>query len=377
MSAPQRLSVALGARSYDIVVGAGLLDAAGASLVPLIHSRRVVVVTDAHVAALHLPRLAASLAAAGIAHQTITLPPGEATKDFAHFAALCEDALALGIERATPIVALGGGVVGDLAGFAAASLLRGLDFVQLPTTLLAQVDSSVGGKTAIDTRYGKNLVGAFHQPLLVLADVAVLETLPRRELLAGYGEVVKYGLIRDRAFYEWLEAHAPALIAGDAAVRQEAVLRSCAAKAAVVAADERDSGERALLNFGHTFGHALEAATGFGEKLLHGEAVALGMQLAFDLSARLGFCPPASAERVRRHLASAGLPTTLAEIGAAALEPDRLLALMRRDKKVSGGRITLILARDLGEAFICGDVAPETLALFLKEASARGRNTPV
>ena len=298
MSAPQRLSVELGARSYDIVVGSGLLDAAGAYLAPVIRSRRVVVVTDARVAALHLPRFAASLAAAGIAHQAIILPPGEATKDFAHFAGLCEDALALGIERATPIVALGGGVVGDLAGFAAASLLRGLDFVQVPTTLLAQVDSSVGGKTAIDTRHGKNLVGAFHQPVLVLADVAVLETLPRRELLAGYGEVVKYGLIRDRGFYEWLEAHAPALIAGDTAARQEAVLRSCAAKAAVVAADERESGERALLNFGHTFAHALETETGYGAALLHGEAVALGMRLAFDFSVRLGYCPKAAAERV-------------------------------------------------------------------------------
>ena len=376
MSAPQRLPVELGARSYDIVVGSGLLDEAGAYLAPVVRSRRVIVVTDVHVAALHLPRFAAALAAAGITHHAITLPPGEATKDFAHFARLCEEALALGLERATPIVALGGGVVGDLAGFAAASLLRGLDLVQVPTTLLAQVDSSVGGKTAIDTRHGKNLVGAFHQPVLVLADVAVLETLPRRELLAGYGEVVKYGLSRDRGFYEWLEAHAQGLIAGDTAARQEAVLRSCAAKAAVVAADEREAGERALLNFGHTFGHALEAATGFGEKLLHGEAVALGMQLAFDLSARLGFCPPTAAERVRRHLAAVALPTTLAEIGAAGLGPERLLALMRRDKKVAGGRITLILARDIGEAFICRDVAPETLARFLEDLSARGRNAP-
>ncbi len=376
MSAPQRLRVDLGARGYDIVVGSGLLGEAGVHLAPVIRSRRVVVVTDAHVAALHLPRFAAALAAAGIAHQAMTLPPGEATKDFRHFAGLCEDVLALGVERATPIVALGGGVVGDLAGFAAASLLRGLDLVQVPTTLLAQVDSSVGGKTAIDTRHGKNLVGAFHQPVLVLADVAVLATLPRRELLAGYGEVLKYGLIRDRGFYAWLEGVAPALIAGDVAAREEAVLKSCAAKAAIVAADERETGERALLNFGHTFGHALEAASGFGAELLHGEAVALGMQLAFDLSVRLGFCPPAAALRVRRHLAAVGLPTALAEIGLGALRADDLLTLMQRDKKVQSGRISLILARDIGEAFVCRDVARETLAQFLAAALAQGRNSP-
>jgi 3-dehydroquinate synthase len=376
MSAPERVHVALAGRGYDIIVGPGLLDQAGAFLAPAIRSRRAVVVTDAHVAALHLPRFAAALTAAGIAPEVIALPPGEQTKDFAHFAALCEDVLALGIERATPIVALGGGVVGDLAGFAAASLLRGLDLVQVPTTLLAQVDSSVGGKTAIDTRHGKNLVGAFHQPVLVLADTDVLGTLPRRELLAGYAEVAKYGLIRDAGFYAWLERGAPALIAGDAQARQAAVLQSCAAKAAIVAADEREAGERALLNFGHTFGHALEAATGFGDKLLHGEAVALGMQLAFDLSARLGLCPVAAALRVRRHLAAVGLPTTLAEIGAAELDAGRLLALMRKDKKVSGGRITLILARDIGDAFVCRDVAPETLAQFLADAQTQGRNAP-
>jgi 3-dehydroquinate synthase len=242
----------------------------------------------------------------------------------------------------------------------------------VPTTLLAQVDSAVGGKTAIDTRHGKNLVGAFHQPALVLADVDVLETLPRRELLAGYAEVVKYGLIGDRVFYDWLEANGAALVMGDAALRQEAVLRSCAAKAAIVALDERESGKRALLNFGHTFGHALEALTGFGKSLLHGEAVALGMQLAFDLSARLGFCPLAAAQRVRRHLSALGLPTALAAIPAAT--PDGLIAAMRKDKKVSDGRLTLVLARDIGEAFLCRDVVPATLAAFLADA-ARGRNS--
>lgn len=372
MSATQRLTVALGARSYEIVVGRRLLAEAGALIAPAVRQKRAVVVTDEHVAPLHLERFRAGLASAGITAETIVLPPGEESKDFAHFAQLCEDVLSLGIERATPIVALGGGVVGDIAGFAAATLLRGLDFVQVPTTLLAQVDSAVGGKTAIDTRHGKNLVGAFHQPVLVLADVEVLETLPRRELLAGYAEVVKYGLIGDRSFYDWLEANGAALLAGDAALRQEAVLRSCAAKAAIVALDERESGKRALLNLGHTFGHALEALTGFGKGLLHGEAVALGMQLAFDLSARLGFCPPAAADRVRRHLSALGLPTALAAIPAAS--PDALIAAMQKDKKVSGGRLTLVLARDIGAAFLCRDVLPATLAGFLADA-ARGRNS--
>ena len=375
MSAPQRLRVALGARGYDIVVGGGLLDRAGALLAPAIRQKRAVVVTDAHVAKLHLARFAAGLAAAGITAETITLPPGEATKDFSHFAKLCDDILAFGIERATPIVALGGGVVGDLAGFAAASLLRGLDLVQVPTTLLAQVDSSVGGKTAIDTRHGKNLVGAFHQPVLVLADIDTLATLPRRELLSGYAEVVKYGLARDRGFYAWLEANGAALIAGDAAVRGQAVLQSCAAKAAVVAADERDDGERALLNFGHTFGHALEAATGFGDKLIHGEAVALGMQLAFDLSVRLGFCKPEAADRVRRHLTAIGLPTALPELAGGTLTAEALLLHMQKDKKVRDGRISLILARGIGEAFICRDVMPPTLGDFLASALSRGQNS--
>ena len=375
MSAAERVTVALGARSYDILVGRGLVAEAGARLAPVLRQKRVVVVTDETVAGLHLARLAAALDAAGIRHDAIIVPPGEATKDFAHYAKLCEDILALGVERATAIVALGGGVVGDLAGFAAATLLRGLDFIQMPTTLLAQVDSSVGGKTAIDSAHGKNLVGAFHQPVLVLADIDALATLPRRELLAGYAEVVKYGLIRDRGFYDWLEANGAALVAGDAAARQEAVRRSCEAKAAIVAADERETGERALLNFGHTFGHALEAATGFGDGLKHGEAVAVGMQLAFDLSVRLGLCKAETSERVRRHLAAVGLPTSPSG-RAGALAADRLLALMRKDKKVSDGRITLILARDIGDAFVCRDVVPATLADFLAASLEPGRNSP-
>ena len=358
--APSRLRVDLGDRGYDIVAGPGLLAEAGGLMQKVLRQKRVVVVTDANVAKLHLKTLASGLAKAGIASDTLILPPGEGTKDFAHFQKLCEDILALGVERSTVLAALGGGVIGDLAGFAAATLLRGLDYVQIPTTLLAQVDSSVGGKTAIDTKAGKNLVGAFHQPVLVIADIDTLATLPPRELLAGYAEVVKYGLIRDRAFYDWLEKNGAALVKGDAGLRREAVLKSCAAKSQVVAADERELGERALLNFGHTFGHALEAETGFGADLLHGEAVALGMRLAFDLSARLGLCPPESAARVRRHFEAVGLKTDLGRF-----DVDSLIAHMRKDKKVKDGRISLILARDIGQAFVSREVADSDLREFL------------
>jgi len=378
MSGTERLRVALGARSYDIVIGSGLLEQAGALMRPVLRQNRVVLVTDENVAALHLKRLEAGLAAAAIAHHAIVLPPGEQTKDFSHFQKLAEDILGRGIERRTTLVALGGGVVGDLTGFAAATLLRGIDYVQIPTTLLAQVDSSVGGKTAIDTIHGKNLVGAFHQPVLVLADIDALATLPRRELLAGYAEVVKYGFIRDRAFFEWLEAHGAALVAGDAALRREAVLRSCAAKAEVVAVDEREEGERALLNFGHTFGHALEAETGFGDALLHGEAVALGMRLAFDLSARIGLCPPAAAQRVRRHYEAVGLPVALASIAnARPFAADALLRHMGRDKKVRDGQITLILARGIGDAFISREVPAGLLREFLAGEAANSLSRPI
>jgi 3-dehydroquinate synthase len=321
------------------------------------------------VAPLHLSALAQSLDGAGIKHHAVILPPGESTKDFTHFARLCEEILALGIERQTLLVALGGGVVGDIAGFAAASLLRGLAYVQIPTTLLAQVDSSVGGKTAINAGHGKNLVGAFHQPVLVLADVASLATLPRRELLAGYAEIVKYGLIRDRGFFEWLERDGGKLLAGDPAARIRAVAESCLHKAAVVSADERESGERQLLNFGHTFAHALEAETGFGSELLHGEAVAAGMALAFDFSARLGHASGQSAERVRRHLANAGLPTGLVALGRQLRDPDRLLAHMRHDKKVSDGRLAFILAREIGDAFVARDVPDAAVRDFLASAA--------
>jgi 3-dehydroquinate synthase len=365
MTDAMTLRVALDRHAYNIEIGAGLLARAGQSIAPVIRQKRAVIVTDTNVAARHLPSLIASLDAAGIAHRDIVLPPGEQTKNFASYARLCEDVLSLGIERGTPLLALGGGVIGDLTGFAAATVLRGLDYVQIPTTLLAQVDSAVGGKTAIDTPQGKNLVGAFHQPVLVLADIDTLATLPRRELLAGYAEMVKYGVIRDAAFFAWLEANGAALLAGDAAARAYAVRRSLEIKAQIVMADERETGERAILNYGHSFGHALEAETGFGATLLHGEAVALGMCLAGDLAARLGHWRAEDAARVEKLLAAAGLRTALAALPDRVRDPAMLLAHMRRDKKVKDGRVTLILPRALGEVFVTGDVAPETLLDFL------------
>jgi 3-dehydroquinate synthase len=369
-TATERLSVALAERSYDIVVGPGLIETAGAAMLPLLRRRQAVIVTDEQVARHHLPALCRSLDEHGIANHAIVLPPGEGTKDLAHFGQLIDSVLAIGIERGTMLVALGGGVVGDIAGFAAATLLRGIDFVQIPTTLLAQVDSSVGGKTAINTAAGKNLVGVFYQPLLVLADTASLQTLPRREVRAGYGEVVKYGLIRDAGFFEWLEHEGRAVCDLEPAGLTRAVTASCRMKAEIVAADERETGdERALLNFGHTFGHALEAETGFGERLLHGEAVALGMVLAFDFAVRLGLSSGQEAHRVRRHLAASGLPTTLAEIGLFGDAADRLLAHMGKDKKVRDGAITLILPRRIGDCFVMRDAPRDRLREFLSEAA--------
>src|SRR5215467_3005545 len=303
----ERLRVELGERAYDILVGPRLIERAGGEMLPLMRRRQAVIVSDKIVAGHYLAALQDSLSEAGVSHHVVLLPPGEETKDLAHFGRLAEDILAVGIERGTMLIALGGGVVGDITGFAAATLLRGIDFVQIPTTLLAQVDSSVGGKTGINTPIGKNLIGAFYQPRLVLADTSVLSSLPRRELLAGYAEIVKYGLIRNADFFSWLEVEGPAVCALAPDALPRAVLTSCAMKAAIVAGDEREEGERALLNFGHTFGHALETETGFGPRLLHGEAVGLGMVLAFDFAARLGLVAPAEAERVRRHLGGLGL----------------------------------------------------------------------
>jgi 3-dehydroquinate synthase len=365
----EKLRVELGDRGYDILIGPGLIARAGAEIRPLMRRRQAVIITDETVARHHLAPLRASLEEQGISQHAILLPPGEATKDLAHFGRLVDDILACRIERGTMLVALGGGVVGDIAGFAAATLLRGIDFMQIPTTLLAQVDSSVGGKTAINTAAGKNLLGAFYQPRLVLADTDTLATLPRRELRAGYAETVKYGLIRDTAFFEWLEAEGEAVCDLEPVAATRAILTSCRMKAAIVAADEREEGDRALLNFGHTFGHALEAETGFSDALLHGEAVALGMMLAFDFAVRLGIATGQDSYRVRRHLIAAGLPTELSAVGLSGSAADRLVAHMGKDKKVRDGRITLILPRRIGDAFVMRDASAEALRDFLAEAA--------
>ncbi len=365
----ERLQVALGDRGYDIVVGPGLIEKTGGEILPLMRRRHAVVVTDANVARDWLSPVQASLTAAGIDQHTVVLPAGEETKDLDHFGRLADEILACGIERGSMLVALGGGVVGDLTGFAAATLLRGIDFVQIPTTLLAQVDSSVGGKTGINTAAGKNLIGAFYQPRLVLADTDVLSTLPRRELLAGYAETVKYGLIRDAKFFAWCERQGNALCALEPDPLRHAIVTSCKMKATVVAADEREEGDRALLNLGHTFGHALEAETGFSSRLLHGEAVALGMVLAFDFAVRLGLSPDQDSDRVRRHFAATGLPTRLTDIGLAGVSADRLLAHMGKDKKVRDRKITLILPRCIGDAFVMKDAPADKLRAFLAEAA--------
>ena len=365
----ETLRVNLDERGYDILVGPGLIAGAGAHILPLMRRKQAVVVTDEIVANAHLPPLLASLDAVAIAHHPIVLPPGEGTKDLAHFGRLVDDVLACNIERGTMLVALGGGVVGDICGFAAATLLRGIDFVQIPTTLLAQVDSSVGGKTAINAAAGKNLLGAFYQPRLVLADSGALATLPRRELLAGYAETVKYGLIADAGFFDWLDAEGGKVCALDPAALNRAVITSCRMKAEIVAEDERETGDaRALLNFGHTFGHALEAETGFGDALLHGEAVALGMVLAFDFAVRLGLCSGQDATRVRRHIAAMDLPTELGSVGLSG-KANALLAHMGKDKKVRDGRITLILPRRIGDAYVMRDATAEDLRAFLARAA--------
>jgi 3-dehydroquinate synthase len=366
----ETLRVDLGERGYDIRVGPGLLDRAGSLAAPLMRGRRAVVVTDGTVAELHLPRLRRGLEAAGIAVEDIVLRPGEETKSFAGFQDLLDSLLDRRIDRSTTVFALGGGVVGDLAGFAASVVLRGVDFVQAPTTLLSQVDSSVGGKTGINTRHGKNLVGSFYQPRLVLADTDTLATLPARELAAGYAEVVKYGLIDDPAFFAWCESHGAGLLTGDAAARREAVVESCRAKARTVAADEREAGSRALLNLGHTFAHAAEAAAGYDGGVLHGEAVAAGMALAFDLSVLMGLCPAEDAARVRRHLAATGLPTDFAALGLADRSPDSLIDAMRQDKKAEGGALTFVLVRGIGHAFVARDVQADAVHRVLTRSRA-------
>jgi 3-dehydroquinate synthase len=362
--------VALAERSYDIHIGTGLFAKAGELLarqLPKQASRRVPVVTDETVGKLYYGRLAESLTDAGLVPVPVVLPPGEQTKSFAHLERLIEALLVANVERGSLIVALGGGVIGDLTGFAAGILKRGVDFAQLPTTLLAQVDSSVGGKTAINTAQGKNLVGVFHQPRIVIADTEVLATLPRRELLGGYAEIVKYGLLGDAEFFAWLEKYGAKALAGNGPEITHAVAHSCAMKSAIVARDERETGDRALLNFGHTFGHGLEAATHYSARLIHGEGVALGCVLALRLSQRLGFASRDDVARVERHFAEAGLWTEIAQIPGPPLEIDDVVNHMRHDKKAAGGRMTFILARGIGHAFISRDVPEDAVRATLEE----------
>jgi 3-dehydroquinate synthase len=358
-------------RNYDIVIGDNILSEAGSLINVRLGQRRCLVVTDANVAPLYLQRCEAVLAVAGhTVLPSITIAAGESSKNFAALQMVCDQILKNGADRQTLIVALGGGVVGDLVGFAASVALRGLEIVQIPTTLVAQVDSSVGGKTGINTKHGKNVIGTFYQPRLVIGDVSLLDSLPQRELLAGYAEVVKYGLIRDAAFFRWCQANGAQFLAGDRAAQIHAVGESCAHKAKIVAADERESGDRALLNLGHTFGHALEAAGGYDNCLLHGEAVAIGMVMAFRLSAQLGFCPNKDAYEVRDYLASTGLPTAPKTV--AYDDIDRLMQFMAQDKKAKAGKLTLILAHGIGDAFISRDVGERPVRDLWREVMRDG-----
>lgn len=356
--------VPLGDRAYDILVGRGLIEMAGSRIAAL-GARAAAIVTDGHVGPLYATALAKSLEAQGLRASVITLPPGEATKSYAGLEQVCDAVLAARIERGDLVVALGGGVIGDLAGFAAAVVRRGVRFVQVPTTLLSQVDSSVGGKTGINSPHGKNLVGAFHQPSLVLADTALLDTLPIREMRAGYAEVAKYGLIDDARFFAWCEANWQGIFEG-APARDEAVAQSCRAKAAVVVRDEHENGDRALLNLGHTFGHALERITRYDSaRLVHGEGVAIGLCQAFRFSASLGLCPREDAQRVEAHLSAAGLPTRLAHVPGGCGTVDELIDAMAQDKKVKGGALTFILARGIGQSFIAPGIEADKVRAFL------------
>jgi 3-dehydroquinate synthase len=358
--------VDLAGRSYDILIGRGRIRETGEYLRRLCPGGRAAIVTDTNVAGCHLKALEAILSDSGIQSTSIILPSGETTKSFAALETVCDAVIAARLERGDAVIALGGGVIGDLAGFAAAIVRRGMRLVQIPTSLLAQVDSSVGGKTAINTRQGKNLVGAFHQPILVIADTALLDTLPKREFRAGYAEVVKYGLLGDSDFFDWLEGGAWKKIFEGRPEREEAVRISCAAKAAIVARDETEQGDRALLNLGHTFGHALEAAVGYdGARLVHGEAIAIGMRLAFDFSREQGLCTGQDAVRVRRHLEAVGLPTRLSDVPGGVGTAANLLEAIRQDKKVARGALTFILVRGIGQSFIAKDVDPDEVLRFL------------
>jgi len=368
---PTTVRVELGNRAYDIVIGRGLLAELGTRIAALKPGARTVIITDETVAKHHLKTAEAALAAAGIRNSTVVVPAGEASKGWSTFETVCEAIIAARIERNDLVIALGGGVVGDLAGFAASVVRRGLDFVQVPTTLLAQVDSSVGGKTAINSRHGKNLVGMFHQPILVLADTELLDTLPPRDFCAGYAEMVKFGLLGDADFFTWLEANWQEVFSGGKSsgslAREHAIAIACRGKAGIVARDERETGDRALLNLGHTFGHAFEAAAGFSDKLLHGEAVSLGIVCAFEYSTRLGLLTGNAAGRVAQHLAAVGLPTHIRERPAVQTDADALMNLIAQDKKVQRGKLTFILLRDIGQAFVARDVDAAQVQTYLTQ----------
>lgn len=364
------VAVDLPDRAYNIRLGPGLLAMAGAEIRPFLRRPKTWIVTDETVASLHLDALQSGLQSAGVHSDYLALPPGEGTKYWPEFTRTVEWLLEQRVERSDVIIAFGGGVIGDLAGFAAAVLRRGIDFVQIPTSLLAQVDSSVGGKTGINAPQGKNLIGAFHQPKLVLADTDVLNTLPPRDFLAGYGEVVKYGLLGDSAFFDWLEQNGPQVAAGDLASRLHTVRRSVEMKAQIVLRDETEQGDRALLNLGHTFCHALENVTGYSDRLLHGEGVAIGCALAFELSQRLGLCSQEDPSRVRAHLKAMGMKTDLADIPGDLASPEDLLAIMGQDKKVVDGKLRFILARGIGNAFVAKDVPSDVVLGVLRDALA-------
>ncbi len=367
----ETLRVELGPRSYDIKISEGLIADVANQILPFLQRPKVAVVTDETVAALHLENLMSALRGAGIECEALTVPAGEATKNWQSLSQTVEWLLNQKIERDDMVIAFGGGVIGDLTGFAAAILRRGVRFVQVPTTLLAQVDSSVGGKTGINSPQGKNLIGAFVQPSLVLADIGVLKTLSERDFIAGYGEVAKYGMLGGADFFVWLEENGPRLARGDVAKRIHAVRRSCEMKAEIVAKDEHERGDRALLNLGHTFGHALEAATGYSDRLLHGEGVAIGCALAFELSQKMGLCSQECPSRVRAHLRNMNMKTELSDIVGDLPDSDGLLALMAQDKKVQAGKLRFILARDIGDAFIADDVDLGLVKSVLDKALSR------
>ena len=352
----ETLHVPMGERSYDIFIGDGAISHAGSLIKDILKAPRAIIVTDENIAPSWLEPLKTSLNDAGIKTREIILPPGEHTKSVSHLEQLLDNLLENNIDRKTTLIALGGGVIGDLTGFAAAVVMRGVDFVQVPTTLLSQVDSSVGGKTGIDTRFGKNLIGTFHQPRAVITDTSTLDTLPMRERLCGYAEVIKYGVINDREFYDWLVENGQKILDGNPAARREAVRRSCANKAEIVAADEREQGLRALLNLGHTFGHALEAQIGFEDKLKHGEAVSIGMIMALELSVRLAMASETDRDSLRDHLKTVGLPVDLKGLAGGNWTADALLDHMGRDKKTQDGKLTFILARAIGNSFVANDV---------------------